>query len=140
MKRGSSFESVLESFLCFRDCVPAIHRTHVVYTVWDYSCLRLCVASFCLSPHGPHTVCSECDERQWMIDAHRASTHLLGSSGGVVRDAQPLREVLGCGKLHLGHAVETPQLSNSAFPSITSSLGLFLQPHQTVLRRGLFTG
>lgn len=36
--------------------------------------------------------------------------------------------------------METPQLSHSAFTSITSSLGLVLQPHQTGLRRGLFTG
>lgn len=131
----------LDHFVCFCDCALDIYIVHnVVYKVWDYSCLLLCITSFCLSPHGPHTVCSECDERQWMIDAHRASTHLLCSSGGVLRDAQPLWEVLGCGKLQLGRNVETPQLSNSAFTNITSSLGLFLQPHQTFLRRGLFTG
>lgn len=47
------------------------------------SCLVLCITSLCLSPHGPHTVCSKRDERQWMIDAHWSSTHLLCSSGGV---------------------------------------------------------
>lgn len=60
-----------------------------------------------------------------MIDAHRASTHLLCSSGGVLRDAQPIWEVLGCGKLQLGCNMETPQFSNAAFTSITSSLVLF---------------
>lgn len=135
-----SFENFLDHFVCFCDSVLAIYRIHAVYKVLDYSWLLLCITSFCLSPHGPHTVYSECDERQWMIDAHRASTHLLCSSGGVLRDAQPLWEVPGCGKLQLGRNVETLQLSNSAFTSITSSLGLFLQPHQTVLRRGLFTG
>ncbi len=136
----SPFKNFLDDFVCFCDCVLAIYGIHVVCKVWDYSCFLLCMTSFCLSPHGPHTVCSECDERQWMIDAHRASTHLLCSSGGGLRDAQPLSEVLGCGKLQLGRIVETPQLSNSAFTSITSSLGFFLQPHQTVLRRGLFIG
>ncbi len=113
---------------------------YVALWIWDYSCLSWFITSLCLSRRGPHTVCSKRDERQWMIDAHRASTHLLCSSGGVLRDAQPLWEVPGCGKLHLGRDVEPPQHSNSAFTTITSSVGLFLQPHQTVLRRGLFTG
>lgn len=115
---------------------------HVVFKVCYHSCLLLCITSFCLSPRGPHTVCSQRDERQWVIDAHRASSHLLlllGGGGGL-RDAQPLWEVLGCGKLQLGRGLETLQLSNSSFTRITSSFGLFLQPHQTVLRRGLFTG
>lgn len=54
--------------------------------------MLLCITSPCLSPHGPHTACSECDERQWMIDARRASTHLLCSSGGVFEGCPaPLR-------------------------------------------------
>lgn len=93
----SSFENFLDHFVCFCDCVPAIYSIHVVYKVWGYSCLLLCVTSFCLSPHGPHTVCSECDERQWMIDAHRASTHLLCSSGGVWGMPSPFERCWGVG-------------------------------------------
>lgn len=39
------------------------------------------ITSLCLSAHGPHTECRECDERHWIIDEHRASTHLLRPSG-----------------------------------------------------------
>lgn len=58
----------------------AIYSRKVVYKAWDYGCF-LSVRHFA-SQLGPHTVCSECDERQWVIDAHGLSTHLLCSSGG----------------------------------------------------------
>ena len=133
-------ECFLDNFMCFCDCVLAIYSMHVFNKVCHYSCLLLCITSFAYL-HTDHTLSIvSVMKRQWMIDAYRASTHLLCSSGGVLRDTQPLREVLGCGKLQLGRSLETLQLSNLAFTSITSSLGLFLQPHQTVLRRGLFTG
>lgn len=131
----------MDDYVCFCDCVVAIHSTRVVYKVWDYSCLLFCIMSFCLSPHGPHTVRGECDERQWMIDAHGASTHLLCSSGGALRDAQPLWEVLGVweaavGTRHGNSANSQTQLS----PALHHPLAFSLQPHQTFLRRGLFTG
>lgn len=94
----------------------AIYSAQVVYKAWGYGCLPSFITSFCLPPHGPHTVPRECDERQWVIDARGDSAHLLCSSGGVfLRDAQPLWEVLGCGKLQLGRDGETPQLSNASF-------------------------
>ena len=142
--QGTFTDCIFLIIVCFYDCVLSIYSAHVVNKVWDYSCLLSRITSFCLSPHGPHTAWSQRDERQWVIDAHRASTHLLCSSGGELRDAQPLSEVLGCGKLQSERGLETLQLSNAAFTRITSSRGLLfyspLLPHQTALRRGLFTG
>lgn len=77
-------DQILMMFLCvfFDWILYTIYITHVVFKVCYYSCLLLCITSFSLSPHGPHTVCSEHDERQWVIDAHRASSHLLLLLGG----------------------------------------------------------
>lgn len=117
----------------------AIYSTQVVCKAWDYGCF-LSVRHFAFLSRD-HTLCSECDERQWVIDAHGPSAHLLCSTGGsFLRDAQPLCEVLGCGKMHLGHDGETPQISNFQLsPTLHHSLPTLLQPHQTVLRQGLFT-
>ena len=75
---------------------------YLVFKIWD--CFVYCNILH-ISRRATH--CVVCDERQCVIDAHSASTHLLCSSGGVLRAAQPLLEVLGCGKLLLGHSVET---------------------------------
>lgn len=118
----------------------AIYSAQVVYKARGYGCLLSFITSFCLPPHGPHTVPRECDERQWVIDARGASTHLLCSSGGgVLRDAQPLRwGVESCSWDAMG---KLRNFQTPAFTRITSSLTPFFfpQPHQTVLRRGLFT-
>ena len=122
----------------FCDCFLAIYSTHVVNKVCDYSCLLLCVTSLCLSPHGPHTACS----RVWWKTMGDWCTHSIHTSAALLGGRfegcpAPLR---GAGVWERCSWDSTWKLSNSAFTKITSSLGLFLQPHQTALRRGLFTG
>lgn len=138
-----SIKSTSCNEMCFIKIATAIAicSTQVVYKVWDYRCLLSFIVSFWFSPHGPHTVCSECDERQWVIDAHGASTHLLCPQGRSFEGYPTLWRGAGVWKAAVGtRQGNSTTLKLQLSPALHHRVPLFLQPHQTVLRRGLFMG
>lgn len=104
--------------LCYINKIATVVcSTQVALKVWDYRCLLSFFVSFFFFRRTDHTLCavSVMKDNGWLMRAEHPHICCV-LKGGVLRDTQPFGEVLGCGKLQLGHDWETPQCLNCSFP------------------------
>lgn len=101
----------------------------LLFNLYDIICS--CSVRLAAYLHTDHTLCSLCDERQWMSDA-QTSVVLLG--GEFRRMFRPFKHCWDVGSCRCD-AVWKLQLSNILFHGVASYLGLLLTPHQTHLSR-----
>lgn len=91
--------------------------------------------------HTDHTLCavSVMKDNGWLM--HAEHLHICCAPPGEFWGMpSPFERCWGVGNCSWDATWKLGNSQTQAFTSITSSLGRFLQPHQTVLRRGLLTG